>query len=270
MTENNFSKKNTMLRSLLVDYYTKYYRDALGLPDYQSRVQRRLNEEDIFAKPNIDRLQQILHYEFSKNMRVLVLGAGTGAEFICFAKAGCDVYAVEPNEKAVEIIKLKCSAYAYDPSKVITGYAEQMPFDDDFFDFVYCFTVLEHVQDVEAAVKEAIRVTKKNGGLFFVTPDYRQLYEAHYKIHMPMFMPRLFIKILLMMKRRPVAFLDSLQLVTASQLRAIFRNNKAIAMHIFFPHEAPAKSLKGWSRAVHFVQTRFGIETNQFWLLYKT
>jgi ubiquinone/menaquinone biosynthesis C-methylase UbiE len=152
---------------------------------------------------------------------------------------------------------------------VLQGVAENLPFTDNSFDFVYCFTVIEHVQDVEKSIQEMIRVTKKGGMLYFNTPDYRQLYEAHYKMNMPTFFPKWMLKIILFLRNRPVAFIDTLQFVTAKQLRNIFRRSEVIAVRVYFPYETPIKKQYGWRWIIRLMQDSLGIETNQFWILIK-
>jgi 2-polyprenyl-3-methyl-5-hydroxy-6-metoxy-1,4-benzoquinol methylase len=56
---------------------------------------------------------------------------------------------------------------------------ESLPFDDDTFDAVLSYDVLEHVQDVVATLSECRRVLKKGGRLFVVFPSYYQPMEHH-------------------------------------------------------------------------------------------
>ena len=48
------------------------------------------------------------------------------------------------------------------------GYAENMPFDKNTFDKIYCSEVLEHVCDPTAVCREVHRIIK-DGGLFIVS-----------------------------------------------------------------------------------------------------
>ena len=52
------------------------------------------------------------------------------------------------------------------PTTDILAPAQSLPFDDDVFDAVFCFAVLEHVRDPFACAAEIIRVLKP-GGLFY-------------------------------------------------------------------------------------------------------
>jgi len=46
-----------------------------------------------------------------------------------------------------------------------------LPFGDRVFDAVYCVAVLQHVLDLESAVRECARVTRKEGRIVAVEPD---------------------------------------------------------------------------------------------------
>ncbi len=46
-----------------------------------------------------------------------------------------------------------------------------LPFRDGVFDAIFCVAVLQHVVDVEAAVRECVRVTRPGGRVMAVEPD---------------------------------------------------------------------------------------------------
>ncbi len=48
--------------------------------------------------------------------------------------------------------------------------AENLPFQDDFFDEVYCYEVLEHVEDLDKVLSEIKRVLKQAGKLKVTVP----------------------------------------------------------------------------------------------------
>jgi len=52
-----------------------------------------------------------------------------------------------------------------------------LPFEDGFFDFVYCGDVIEHVFNPSHLLKEANRVTKKGGYLILTTPNLASWYN---------------------------------------------------------------------------------------------
>lgn len=257
------------IKLLMKKYYRDYYLIKLGLPDFKSRINNRLNETEN-ASYYIDKVAKWINYKFDKTKKVLVVGAGTGAEFVQFSRRGCDAYAIEPNERAFEVLCLKAKLENISLGKCKKGIAEDLPFEDELFDFVYCFTVLEHVQNVEKGIKEMIRVTKKkNGFIFIVCPDYRQIWEGHYKLYLPLFMPKWFIKIILRIKGRPTHFLDSLQFVTAKQVRNVFREHNVIAMQVIHPYSREYFKAKGNVKIMKWIQDKLEIARDQFWIVKK-
>lgn len=55
--------------------------------------------------------------------------------------------------------------------RFICGDATQLPFDDETFDAVTMFDVLEHIPDDQMAIQEAFRVLKPEGYLLVSTPN---------------------------------------------------------------------------------------------------
>jgi SAM-dependent methyltransferase len=47
--------------------------------------------------------------------------------------------------------------------------SEEIPFEDGFFDAVFCVNAIDHVRDIERSVEEIKRVTRKGGKLVMVT-----------------------------------------------------------------------------------------------------
>jgi len=212
-------------------YYKKYYRDELGLKDWKLRIENRLNEEITFSENIFNEINQKLDFNF-KDKKVLVVGCGTGGELVYLYKIKeADVYGIEPDYDALDICKIKSKLHNISEDRFIYAYSEELPFSECIFDFVYCYTVLEHVNDVVKSIDEMIRVTKKEGYIYINAPDYRQFTERHYKIHIPMFLPRFINKIILIILKRPTKFLYSLQLINKKQKRLI---------HLFYIFEKKA------------------------------
>mgnify|MGYP000091054615 CR=1 FL=1 len=56
-------------------------------------------------------------------------------------------------------------------AEYVEGGADALPFADDSFDVTTCQTVLIHVPEAEAVVKEMVRVTRPGGVVLLVEPD---------------------------------------------------------------------------------------------------
>ncbi|WP_174406765.1 methyltransferase domain-containing protein [Desulfovibrio subterraneus] len=201
-------------------YYHDYYCNVLGLPDWQKRVQIRLQEENSFGERVVLKFEQITGVELT-DKKVLVVGSGTGAEIGSLLRRTAQVYGVEPGGEGVALCRYRVSVAGGAPEQVQLGVAEALPWEDGFFDVVLCSTVLEHVQCVERAISEMVRVCRKGGRVFMALPDYRYPYEDHYKMLMPTFLPKVALKAYLKLRRRPVDFLDTLNFLTATQVDSI-------------------------------------------------
>ncbi len=216
------------------DYYEQYYRIQLGLVDWEDRIENRLQEEKYLGESNLDKVQEWMGLRFA-GKRVLVVGAGTGAESIVFHKRRAEIYAIEPEPRALEILYLKAELHGIPKNRFKNSKAEQLPYKKNTFDFVYCYTVLEHVQDVAKSIAEMVRVCKVGGMIYIATPDYRFPYEGHYKVNRPGFSSKRLTQFLLWLQRRPTKFLNSVNFVNAPQLDKIFLKHNVITYRLTPP-----------------------------------
>ena len=83
---------------------------------------------------------------------VLDLGSGTGAAFDQLLNY--ETTAIDPDKKMLELNTFE--------NKVL-GYAEDLPFDDNSFDNVFCSFVWRNVSDTNKALEEVHRVLKPGG-----------------------------------------------------------------------------------------------------------
>ncbi|MBN2310673.1 MAG: methyltransferase domain-containing protein [Candidatus Hydrogenedentes bacterium] len=101
-----------------------------------------------------------------ENMRVLEIGFGAGALLEALQARGNDTYGLDVGkdivDKAVER-GLK-NVFLLDVSE------EALPFEDDFFDAIYCYEVIEHLTNPHRLFSEIRRVLKRDHPLFFSAP----------------------------------------------------------------------------------------------------
>jgi ubiquinone/menaquinone biosynthesis C-methylase UbiE len=64
-------------------------------------------------------------------------------------------------------------------SQFKVGYGEELPFEDNSFDAILSFDVLEHVRSVGKTLDECYRVLRPQGQMFLVFPSYWHPYEHH-------------------------------------------------------------------------------------------
>jgi ubiquinone/menaquinone biosynthesis C-methylase UbiE len=147
------------------DYYKKFYTDAQrqGLQGFGNDM----------AGNSL--LKKVLNY---KQGDILELGAGSG-EFTrtVLSKEKFKSYlALDIRLGAANIDLLReiedshSKDHGNDEFSFVEGDAQKLDFPDDKFDLVFSTCLLAHVNDPEAVISEAIRVTKSGGSVLFLAP----------------------------------------------------------------------------------------------------
>ncbi len=104
--------------------------------------------------------------------RALEIGAGTGFFSLNLRQAGWldEVVLSDVSPGMVDVAKDNARSLGFDvPGRVSGAVAgiEDLPFEDGSFDLVLGHAVLHHVRDVEAGLRECLRVLRPGGRLLF-------------------------------------------------------------------------------------------------------
>lgn len=95
-------------------------------------------------------------------------GDGVGLEMIYHLRA--QFRGVDISNTAIKMAKERFKSN--DNTHFIVGDIGQLDFPDGKFDLVYTAYTLEHLFNPEKVIREMIRVTKKNGYLILISPNY--------------------------------------------------------------------------------------------------
>ncbi len=160
--------------------------------------------------------------------RVLEIGSGNGLGLCGLLARGVNATGVEPGNtvsfegryhRACELLR----ANGHDPDKhLVPATGESLPFPDASFDVVFSIAVLEHVKDVPAVLREALRVVKPGGLVLMNVPTYWSWYEGHYNtVWCPLLAwskpaARWYVRTIL---RRPDYYVDEMNFLTRSRVR---------------------------------------------------
>jgi SAM-dependent methyltransferase len=212
------------LHGLLEQYYARYYRDTLGLPDWRAKVVGRQREDEVEAT----RIQTVADAVGRplRGMRVLNVGCGTGGFNVAVERAGAESWGLDANPDAIRICDLRRALGA--GGRYAVAAAESLPFRDGAFDLVYCLSTLEHVADVEATVREMVRVARPGGSILLYAPNGWALYENHYKIFWLPRCPKPLARLYLRVRGRPTRFVDTLNYLSLRRCVGLFRRAGAV------------------------------------------
>ena len=121
-----------------------------------------VNYEQWFNKPQNKlafELETQLMRDLLQPMRgesVLDIGCGAGACLAAFLEMGLRVTGLDPSTYILDMAFEKIGHRA----DLYRGFAEDLPFDDNSFNYACLFTTLEFVDNPKKALEEACRVTK--------------------------------------------------------------------------------------------------------------
>src|SRR5215211_424697 len=114
-------------------------------------------------------VEEICSRVTDRRPRILDVGCGTGANLLMLSKYG-DAEGVDICEDALAFCRERGL------EKVKLGAAEALPYDDDTFDLVTAFDVVEHLDDDLAGLTEMRRVLRPGGRVLLFVPTFMFLW----------------------------------------------------------------------------------------------
>jgi len=110
---------------------------------------------------------KILKKHLKNGAKILDVGCGKGKDIVQLAKWGFEAYGLDISGFAINKIK---ENFSHKNLHLYVGKAENLPFEDKFFDAVYCNRTLYHLS-TEKTILEINRVLKKGGLLLISVPQ---------------------------------------------------------------------------------------------------
>jgi 2-polyprenyl-3-methyl-5-hydroxy-6-metoxy-1,4-benzoquinol methylase len=103
-------------------------------------------------------------------LRVVDIGCNAGTQALMWAKAGHRVTGLDVNGPLLEVARERARSAGLD-LQFDLGTATKLPYADGSMDVCLMLELLEHVQDWEACVNEAVRVLAPGGLLYLSTTN---------------------------------------------------------------------------------------------------
>lgn len=205
------------MRSLFVDYY----RDTLGLPDWEAVVESRFN-----VKLDIQ-IKRIAAFVDLADKRVLDVGCGFGDLMLGLKEAGAkEIVGIDPDHGWMRIAAQRGRAYEKE-YMVSQAVGEYLPLADHSFDVVCSNMVVEHVENLPLVMSEIVRVLKPGGVCLINCPNYLLPWEPHYRIPWFPYTPKVIGKHLLSwLGRDPYYFVNHIHYVTPFKILSLLKENQ--------------------------------------------
>ena len=139
-----------------------------------------IDELSLWAAPFGLKLLDLI--KLKPNINVLDIGCGLGFPLIEIAQRLGDsakVFGIDPWESAVERAGLKIKTYNLSNVNIIKGVAEQLPFDNKFFDLIVSNNGINNVKDLQLSLGECARVAKPGAQFVFSLNLERSMIEFY-------------------------------------------------------------------------------------------
>ena len=149
----------------------QHRKSAVSLWDEAAETYVSSQESSPFAEQN----KEIVTRRFSRmdGMTVLDLGCGAGWYTEYFRTIGARAVGCDGSEKMISMAKSSFPSCQFN----LTDLNISLPYQDQTFDLVFSNQVLMDIENLDAAVSEAVRVLKP-GGVFFISIVHPAFYDA--------------------------------------------------------------------------------------------
>jgi len=115
-----------------------------------------------WAHKNYPLLSSVIDYDALRGKKVLDIAVGTGWTTEQFCRAGADVTAIDLTPAAVELTKKRLALYGLQ-ANVLVADGQNLPFENECFDYVLAWGCLMHMPDTQKGMNEIHRVLKPGG-----------------------------------------------------------------------------------------------------------
>lgn len=140
------------------------------------------------------------HVPDLERLKILDLGSGRGDFLIELAKRGVKAMGLERNEEYVRISYEKAREEGV-KIEIVKGKAENLPFENNSFDFVNASEIIEHIEEPIKVLEEIYRVSVLGGKCYISVPNRFGFKDPHFKMYFINWLPRFLAEFYLSLRR---------------------------------------------------------------------
>ncbi len=163
-------------------------------------------------------LQEDCRIDAIRGKRLLEIGCGNGLFLQHCHEAGLLASGLEVDRESYDAAKRQ-----YPHLDIIHYDGLNIPKEDQSFDIVVSYQVIEHVEDIEQTLKECSRVLKPGGMMYHTMPNYQSFYEGHYQILWLPFLTKNSGRLYMKMLKKYNPFYETLNIVKPQLLKRLMR-----------------------------------------------
>ena len=185
----------------------------------------------------------------------LDIGCGYGVNSEVFGKGLENIYCSDFN--IANLVKCKEYMNRHENVFYLAVDAQSLPFDDESFDLVTAFSLIEHVPDQEQMLREALRVLKKGGELVMQFPNRHFFMELHSGIPFYCLVPGFAQP--WVSKKMGYSGLSGINIPSPKKVEEIVRKNNASLNVKVAKVVYPVEMVPPRFRAVYFILKKLGV-----------
>lgn len=146
--------------------------DDFGKSKAEGYVESKFIPRNAVGFRNCLREQMLLNMvNLQKEDRILDVGCAAGRQSLLMAEKTKEVVGIDISADFIRKAKVCAQKKGFNNVIFQRGSIENLPFQDSSFDKIFCAEVLEHVVDVDVAMRELTRVLKPCGKLVISVPN---------------------------------------------------------------------------------------------------
>ena len=139
--------------------------EALTKEWFQKIDEKFFSISEEFAHPEFgsEPFSELINLQELKGKKVLEIGCGMGSHSGLIARYAKELTSIDITETAVNTTNKRFELFGLQNAKAINVDAENMPFENESFDFIWSWGVIHHSNNTDKIAKEINRVLKIGG-----------------------------------------------------------------------------------------------------------
>lgn len=116
-----------------------------------------------------------------KNIPVVDLGCGTGAQIMYLAKQGFDATGVDESEEMLNMARDQAKSLKINNVNFIQNTLKELTEEGETYSQIICLDVIEHIEKDDEALKQINKLLSPEGRLILTVPAHQYLYSKRDK-----------------------------------------------------------------------------------------